>query len=85
MKVFFDVEVLAVISKAFTSNEGEDVSYKEVYMLNINEDGSREVFHFNSKAPTITSADEGVTGVAEVEVDAQGVKKPRLIGFKART
>lgn len=81
MKVFFDVEVLAVVEKGFTDKEGLEVSYKEAYFLNETDEGVRTVLKFNSKLSDLSSF-ESKSAIIEVDVDESGRNKPRLVGIK---
>lgn len=84
MKVFYEVRLLAVVPKEFTDNEGQEVSYNEIYLLNTPEEGNPEVIKLNSKLDLHWENLVGNDGVAEIDVDATGKNKPRLLGFKAK-
>lgn len=82
MKVFYEVEVIAVVPVSFTSGIGETVEYNEVHLLNVNEDGGASVLKFNSKSPDFSVSLKGKSGVAEIDVDITGKNKPKLLGIK---
>jgi len=73
--------VLAVIQKRFTDNDGQEVAYDQVFLLNEKEDGEREVVQINSKLEGLT-AYEGKDAVVGLEVDPHGTKKSRLVSIK---
>lgn len=83
MKVFYEVSVLAVLSKSF-EKDGDTVEYKEVYFLNETDD-VRDVIRVTTGVNTpISQKDEGTDGVAEFDFDVTGRNKPKLISFKAK-
>lgn len=81
MNIFLEVDCLAVIHKEFDDNEGQRVSYDEVYLLNERETGEREVIRLNSKLEGL-AAYEGKSVVVQVDIDPTGTKKPRLLSIK---
>lgn len=81
MTVFYEVKCLAVVSKGFTTNEGEQVDYKECYFLDEKEDGTRTVIQINSKLPEVEKF-EGKECVIGVDMDISGSKKPKLTSIK---
>lgn len=84
MKVFYEVEVLAVVPVSFMAQDtGDLVEYNKVYLLNT-DDNKSDVLVFNTKSESISENSKGLSGIAEIEIDATGSKKPKLVDFKAK-
>jgi len=88
MKIKFNCELVAIIPVAFESSVGETVEYKEVYLVNENDEGRLEMLKFNTKVvldPIAVAelASGNINKVdIEVEVDNNGERKPKLLSLK---
>lgn len=83
MKVFYECELVAIIPVEFTSGVGETVSYNELYFVNEEDSGSKQMLKFNSKMGVATLAVPSKV-LVEVDFDSTGKSKPKLLSVKNR-
>lgn len=76
MKVFFECELVAKIPVTFTARDSGDlVSYTELYFVNEDDEGKKQMLKFNSKG--FDEVELGDVNI-EVDVDPTGKQKPKL-------
>jgi len=81
MIIKFNSELVAIIPVAFENVEGETVSYNELFLVNENDEGRKEMLKFNSKLD-ISKLSTPKNVDIEVDIDNTGERKPKLLSIK---
>jgi len=83
MRVFYECVVIGFNEKEFNDKAtGDIVKYNEVFLKGENDDDQVEVQKMTTKINLSNQLD--VEGVAELEVDLTGSRKPKLISFRPK-